>query len=331
MGVIGISLPLTVSESFNSDVAAVARDLLNTFEFAQSRLCSNHQLKVRDNGYTSELVRQHMSEFSDSGVDLVLGLPMSLEAKAAGIELQSTRIPILTPMATSPELAKFSNVFCTRPSDGYAAKPLVQHVLDNGWRSLLAVSDDTDYALDCTVQVVKEAQAKELEVIEEICPVASLQSLSTLSVADSSKPDVVFVNSHNEEGLFQILSQVSQSFPDLPVIGAAMPSSKKFQDLAGELASGMVYADEPVLSDSITELGRQELFAFKERYGPLGTWDDAFLSSYTAFNVAHALLEQGGDLLSRLQVEEFDDPINGPFKFEENERRSYGTHRLRTI
>ncbi|MCB0336316.1 MAG: ABC transporter substrate-binding protein, partial [Bdellovibrionales bacterium] len=263
---IGVSVPLQVSCPDDADVQSVGTDVLQGLHFAQETLGSSHELLVRDNQNSPGLMRKIAEEFSALQVDAVVGLPTSDEVHLTAQVLDPS-IPLFTPMATSPELAKYQNVFRTRCGDIHSVPILVEHIKGKAYSNIASISEDTAYAKDCAQLLANHAAAQEICFLSTTVKTHSRELGQQMREVLAANVDAAFLSSQDEEGYLRMLEVVRRFNPDLPVMGSAMPGSRKFQTLAGELANGIVYVSEPDQDASLTEYGKQYLKDYEARYG----------------------------------------------------------------
>lgn len=316
---IGISVPLSVASELDSDVRSVGHDVLHAFLFAQKTHHSNHELIILDNQNQKERLIEIARTFEQEKVDAIFGVPTSDEVHVTAQTISNRSIPIITSMATSPKLATYENVFRTRPSDIGACKTMLKHLEQLGYRKLSTISEDTHYAKDCCQHLSKLGTANGIEFNNQVIKTHDRNVEKIVSEQLQLKPQAIFVASQDEEGFYCILKAIKNLDPEIPILGSAMPGSRKFRQMAGELATGITYVSEPELESTLNPQSKRYIKDFESEYGPAETGNYAILLTHAAFAALHAAGNSSLPLVKALSTLEIEDKLNGNFKFNERE------------
>ncbi len=322
--VLGISVPLTVGSPNDSDVRSVGEDVWNAATVAWELLGLQGELLVEDNRAQSIRIDETIRQLHKAGAIAIVGLPTSDEVISASSALSDTGLVALSPMATSPKLDRFPQIFRARPSDAHSAKLLVKYMSSQGITKIGVLSEDTAYSWDCATSVMEHAARRGIEALS--CKITTHSHLAdptetrqALDAFSQSKLDALFINTQDEEGFFRFVQLSREALGSIQIFGSAMPGSRKFRSMAGKAATGIIYV-EPVASGlERTPEAARLLGRFRERFGEPKTGEYAVLYTFASLCAVAQATRQEGPLSQTLSTMTFDDPVNGAFRFEDRE------------
>ncbi len=102
----------------------------------------------------------------------------------------------------------------------------------------------------------------------------------------------------------------------IPTYGSYTPGSATFQREAQRLAEGIVFTDFPTLPP-LDERGRALFEKFKQRFGPLNTWDFVFATGFESFRVMDEAFTAGGNPSDFIRSKTFQGLL-GEYRFDLN-------------
>lgn len=214
------------------------------------------QLVVEDDACKPEVATNTANKLVSGKVVAVVGHICSGATKAAlGIYAES-KIPVVSPSATSPELTQsgqYPNFFRTIAPDDAQAKLEVDFAIDQlNLKKFAVLHDKGDYGkglADFAKAFIEERQAEGIEVVlyEGVTPGAVDYSAVVQKIGRSGADAVIFGGYHPEAS--KIVAQLRRRQINIPFISDDGVKDDTFIRVAGEFAEG-VYATGPTDTSS---------------------------------------------------------------------------------
>ncbi len=263
------------------------------------------QLFVEDDVCKPEVAANSATKVTGEGVDVVLGHICSGATKAALGIYKDSKIPVMSPSATNPDLTQsgdYPNFFRTIASDDAQARLEVDFALNKlGLSQIAVLHDKGDYGkglAEFAKKFIEEAAPKAQVVLYEgITPGAVDYSAVVNKIKQSGAEAVIFGGYHPEAS--KIVSQMRKKAMNTIFISDDGVKDDTFIKVAGEYAEG-VYATGP-MDTSQNPLAIEAIEAHKAKYK-----EDPGAFYLNAYAAALALT----NAIEKSNSTEYDDIVN---------------------
>ena len=205
------------------------------------------------------------------GVKVLVGGMTSGAAMASGSYVADHEVLIVSPSATSPEIAAqewTSWVFRTTPSDAFQGRVLAQVVLDRGFTRLATMVQENPYGVGlegALVEALEEAGWQGEHVVSIHYDQTKMDYRTELEQIKANNPDVVLAVTYCEDGIIVFKQALEMGLDDIAWLGCD-----------GNYGPGMF--EEP----SAAEFMEKAIIAGTRAAGPSGAVYDEFAAAYEA-------------------------------------------------
>jgi branched-chain amino acid transport system substrate-binding protein len=287
---IGISAPLT------GDAATFGTDLKNVIQFANDELSNGrYEIITEDDHCDGKGAVSVARKLLDIDKVSATFFACDTAALVSAPMYKAKNVLVLTPLVTSPRYSQLGPAFFRlAPNDAQNARVLISKIKQD--RKLLGILSEgaSEYCEDLGQEVERAANEVGLKFIHERFGPGTSDFKTLLLRLKAREIDSLFINPTSEGHFITILRQLDQLGISTPIYGSYTPGSATFQREAGRLADGIIFTDFPTLPP-LEKAGRALFEKFKQRYGPLNTWDFVFATGFESFRVMDQALRAGGN------------------------------------
>ena len=308
---IGVVLPLT------GPAASVGIDIKNTLLFANQKLAgSRYQFIFEDDRCTSkDGVAAVHKLIAVEQVKYILGFGCSSVLLSAAPLLEKADIVAISSAASAPAVsAAGPHIYRTWPGDNQAAELLVKTIAKD--HSLLGIlSEETDYAQGFSAAFRRAAGR--LKIVEESYATTETDVRPQLLQLKTKQTAALFINAQSEATFANVLRQARELGITSQVYGSYYPTSRRFLDLAGSLAEGIITVAAPEPLEAFTADGKRLLTEFVSQYGAMHSLEMIFGASFEMLRALDLAIESGENPRAFLDRAVFDGII-GRWSFDQN-------------
>ena len=233
---------------------------------------------------------------SQNQVVSVLGEVASSCSIAAAPICQSSKVPMITPSSTNPEVTRKGDyIFRTCFIDTYQGPIMAQFGAQDLHAKRAAILTDikNDYSTGLTVSIEQTFTAAGGQIIaKQSYSNGDSDFRSQLTAIKAANPDIIFL-----PGYYTDVGQIAQQARDLgikvPFIGGDGWESPKLLEIGGKALEGCFYANHYFYADPAPAV-RSFVEHYKQRYGV--TPDAMAALGYDATKVLADAMKRGGKL-----------------------------------
>lgn len=253
------------------------------------------EVKVYDdeqNGATAATLAQRLIDVDN--VKVIVGTPYTGTAVAVVRAASAKKIPVIVPIAQSPEVLQVSPTWAFRTSPNNVAdiEGIIKFVKSKGWKKIGILYDTQAYGLSGK------------KILEDLVPKAGLQiageEAMTMNASDVTAQATKLKDSHPDVVIpwLSVGSDTARLVIDARAIGWTVPivsgrsvTFDVFVNMVGKAAEGGVYSMANL--DRNLQKSREFMDLYKKEYGDLKTIDYA-AASYDAGRVLVEALKRAG-------------------------------------
>jgi branched-chain amino acid transport system substrate-binding protein len=320
---IGVILPLT------GNAAIYGKDLKNGIDLAyeQSDLKDFVNLVYEDDAGDTKTGVNAINSLANKNIDIVIGGVMSSVASAILPIINSKKIFLLSPKATSLTLSKEDDYFFRIwPSDDYDGKIMANFLYDSlKIRKTAVFYVNLDYGVG--LKGIFEKRFKELGgdiVFSEGYDNNRIDFRTSILKIKESKPEALFIPAYFKEAVL-ILKQLNENGCDFTIIGTSAFYEQDIKNAAAGLAEKSYFAYPLYSPESSDKLVVQFVKNFNDTYGEIPNAFSAHgYDSFKTLELAIKHLRQNNLDVTSTSIKEFFENVKsiegvtGKFYFDEN-------------
>lgn len=253
------------------------------------------------------------------GVKFILGGTCSGETLAAAEITQASRVLLLSPSATSPDITEAGDlVFRTYPADDFEAKMVAEYAINNGLLRAAIISENTDFAQGVR-NAFKESYTGTV-VFDETFNTGETDFRTLITKMREANPQMVYVSPQTAVAGELILKQIEENGMNVGIF-----ANNSMIDRAAIAANPSLYEEAIMAEVQIPTEGKASamLAAYEAVYGTPPEFMAYTASAYdSVYLLSEAITAVGYDAEAvagyfNNSVSDWDGAI-GVFNFDEN-------------
>lgn len=254
-------------------------------------------------------------------VKFIIGGTCSSETLAAATVTEAAKVLLVSPGSSSPKVSEAGDlVFRTYPSDNGKGKVLAQYAIDQKYKKVGAISEQSDYALGLKGVFEDALKAGGVEVTSETYTKENSDFRTQLLKMKNAEVEAVFVNPQTPDKGLLILNQMKEmgfkaKIMTQEVVGTDTDTLKK----AGDFVEGAVTADVLPPEDGGIAAFRAD---YKAKYAKDLNFESIAAGAYDAMYLLRDAMAAKGDDVDQVKAYLYAltgyKGINGTFGFDKN-------------
>jgi branched-chain amino acid transport system substrate-binding protein len=262
---IGVQTPLT------GESATFGTDIKNALLFANERYFNNkYQFIFEDDFCTAKGgIDAAQKLISVDKVKYVLGLGCNEPLLAAAPLYQRNKVIAISATATTGDVLDVGDhIFRMFPADQIGAEVLYKYIAAHH-KKVAIITEQNEYPLllDRTFTKLNRLSPKPLDLISDSFLSKEYDHRTALIKIKQQDPDAIFINANAEGSFIELVKQIKELGIKAQIYGEYWPASKTTLDALGAKADGIIFANIPLIENSLNPEGKQTYQAFVDRFG----------------------------------------------------------------